>query len=284
MSSTNGTVSAMHASGRSKREIYDWAESGQRGRLVWLPKEMLHVDHTYQRKSISNTRVNEIASNWNWAALMVIGVCQRLDGTYWVYDGQHRVLASLKRDDIKELPCIVFNSAGIANEADTFVVTNTGRGAMRRLDKFNAQLVAGDKMALAVQELVESCDYRISGGGGGVGSIACVEALERGVRTDYKTAQVSFLMCATVANRHQFSAKLFNAVFYLEQHLQKHDLSINVSNIREKLHSTDAAGLLAAIEESERYHRRNGARIGAQGLVQFINKGRRTRHIPSILV
>ena len=264
------------------REVFDWADPGQRGRLVWLHKDQLNVDHTYQRKNISQTRVNEIASNWSWAALLVIGVCQRADGTYWVYDGQHRVLAAKKRDDIFDLPCIVFNVGAVSDEADAFVRGNTVRGAMRRLDKYKAQIVAGDKTALAVQDLVESCDYRI-GAGTGEGVVACVESIDRAVRTDYKVAQEAFLMCATICNRHTFSSKMFTSMFYLEQHLQKNGLSINIPNIRDKLQSTDVNGLMGAIEESERYHKKNGARIGAQGLVQFINKGRRTRYVPSIL-
>lgn len=283
MSSANGaTLSPNHACGRSKREVYDWAEPGERGRLCWLPKEDIHVDHAYQRTNISQARVNEIAANWSWPALGVIGVCARPDGTKWAYDGQHRTLAAHKRDDILELPCVVFSSRRLSDEAQAFVQANTVRGAMRRLDKYKAQIVAGDKTALAVQELVEACGYVLRSGSG-EGVVACVEAIDRAVRTDFKVAQETFLMCATVANRNTFNAKLFNAMFYLEQHLRKHSLSITVPNIRDKIQSADSRTLMSAIEESELYHKRYGAKIGAQGLVQFINKGRRTRHIPAIV-
>jgi hypothetical protein len=286
MSSTNGAVatapSPIHACGRSKREVYDWADSGDHGELRWLHKDVINVDHTYQRKNVSLARVNEIAANWSWPAIIAIGVAQRSDGTYWAYDGQHRVLAAKKRDDIRELPCVVFHVRSIESEAQTFVTSNTARGAMRRIDKYKAQLVAGDKAALAIEELCESCGYKISGGSS-EGTISCVEAIDSAVRTDFGAAREAFLMCATLAARKPFHAKLYRAMFHLEQHLRKSDMSVSHANVRDKLYMSSADGLLDSIYESEKYHKKGGARIGAQGLVQYINKGRRTRHIPTIL-
>jgi len=273
-----------HASGRPLREVYDWNTSGEKGKMMWLDKHLLHVDHTYQRRRTSQARILKIAKGWDWPALGVIGVFCRDDGTYWIYDGQHRHAAALKRDDITTLPCIVFQATGdkhMKDEAEGFVGANTVRGAMSRLEKFRAELIAESASALATQDLIESCGYKV-GAGSNKGTIACVESIERALNVDRHSCEEAFLLCASVADKECFTHKVFNAVFYLETHLRKHGLSVATSHIREKLHQENHEGLLRIIVDSERYHGSGGAKAGAEGLVKFINKGRRTRHVPSI--
>jgi hypothetical protein len=284
MSARNGS-SELHACGRPKREVYDWEVPGERGDFQWVSKFSLRVDHTYQRETVSQARVNEIAAGWSWPALGVLGVFRRDDGTLWIYDGQHRWLAAKKRDDVQELPCLIFTASGAKHlklEAAGFGKANNARGSMNSIERFKADLVAECKVALAVQDLVESCGYRIAHSTSD-GTVSFVRALAQAMNTDRAACEEAFLCCASIVKGATFSVTIFKGLFFLEQHLKKIGLGINTPHIREKLHSATEADLIRAMDSAIIYHGKGGERIGADGLVQFINKGKRTRHIPAIV-
>lgn len=92
----------------SKRIQFNWADPDDRGEYMDIPKDHLEVDHTYQRDTVSIERINSIAREFRWSAFGVLLIIRGSDGTLWVYDGQHRLAAAKLRDDIDDLPCLVF--------------------------------------------------------------------------------------------------------------------------------------------------------------------------------
>ena len=80
---------------KDKIERYDWKLLDQPGELRMLNKKVLRVDEQYQREA-TEPKVKEIARAWSWLACGALLVAER-DGVYFVFDGQHRALAALRR-------------------------------------------------------------------------------------------------------------------------------------------------------------------------------------------
>ena len=101
------------------------ANDGEPGELLYLNKNILEIDHSYQRNA-KNARVLKLARRWNWLSCGVLTVAKR-SGRYYVVDGQHRLMAALKRADIDQLPCLVFESSEMREEAVAFRDANKER-------------------------------------------------------------------------------------------------------------------------------------------------------------
>lgn len=152
MSSNNGKITETTNTGQSKIERYKWVTDGGRGKFMELDKRMLNVDGTYQRGA-TESKILAIAAAWCWVACCCIAVARRKDGTFWVMDGQHRVLASLRRADITTLPCMVFDVDDVSQEADGFIKGNRNRKPMTAHQSFAADVVRGDEAAMAVSNV-----------------------------------------------------------------------------------------------------------------------------------
>ena len=126
-----------------------------------IPKDMLWIDHEYQRNEISLKNVNRIASMWSWHCVGAITVGRRVDGTLVVIEGQHRVLAAMKRVEIKELPCLVFNVNSLEEEAAIFLAVNTIRKTVSALDQHRAGHVANDPLRTKVQAMLDDLGISI---------------------------------------------------------------------------------------------------------------------------
>lgn len=122
--------------------------------VSWLPVSVIEVDPEYQR-GLNKERVGVIARNFRWAAFGVLTVSYR-DGSYWVVDGQHRLVAA-KRVGARTVPCIILPSTTAADEAGLFSDMNKVRGPLRATDVFRAKVTAKDADALAI---VDACKSR----------------------------------------------------------------------------------------------------------------------------
>ena len=85
----------------------------------------------------------------------------RADGKYWVIDGQHRVMAALLRDDIIDLPCVLFDIDDITAEAMGFWSANSNRRNVSSLDKYRALIVAKDPLVLRIDKLLKDHSIKV---------------------------------------------------------------------------------------------------------------------------
>lgn len=271
-----------HACGKSKREVYGWSDPGPTGDFIHLDKHLLHVDKTYQRDA-SEPRLQDIARNWSWAACGVILVAQRGDNRYYVYDGQHRVLAARRRDDIQQLPCMVVGFEELSDEARAFVLTNTVRGTVSALSTYNADLVAGDPIAIGIREIVEEYGYRIPRKpGGGRNTVSCVSALKR----VYKRGASHFrrVMTAVRALCGEESPRdtLIVGLSKLDMHLKGVGATIERSDIADKLMLIGGDRLVQRARALTEL-KGGGEKTYAAAFIDEINKGKRTKKIPTLV-
>lgn len=143
-----------------------------------LQLSLLHVDPEYQRK-LSKIAVRENITVYNPAAIRALTVSRRLNGTYVVIDGSHRL--EIMREMGEECAvCEVHSNLTKKQEAALFVLLNKVRIVSQK-DKFRAGVTAGDRTARAVMKIVREHGFNVridSGYGRRPNDITCVSALK----------------------------------------------------------------------------------------------------------
>src|SRR5699024_405704 len=128
--------------------------------IARIPVSLLNVDYTYQ-KPLSMAHARKIAKNFNPQGVGQIHVSKRDDGSYYIFDGQHRWTA-YEMLELEVIECIVYEGMTIKEEAEAYNLYNTIK-TQNALDREKALLVAGDKDAAlrkaTVEELGLEIDY-----------------------------------------------------------------------------------------------------------------------------
>lgn len=139
----------------------------------------LNVDRAYQR-DVSMSLVEQIRTQWDEVASELILVSKREDGTLWIVNGQHRAAAAGLRGDAKIWARVV-QGLGPEQEAALRLKTNVRLGD-RPLERFRAQLCAGDPESVSIQRIVEGVGSKVNestSSDEGINAIAAVESIYR---------------------------------------------------------------------------------------------------------
>lgn len=129
----------------------------------FLPINSLKLDEYQRRWELSDTAwVKEKSECFDPRLLGTITVSKR-DGSYYVIDGQHRVMLckAVKRDGIMAL---VYEGLTKEQEASYFKKLNGANGEIKKLKKtqiHNASVVAQEKMAVEIQQTAEKYGFVI---------------------------------------------------------------------------------------------------------------------------
>lgn len=264
-----------------KIEMYGWEMVDRPGKYQKIHKSQLNVDHDYQRDNVRHARVNRIAHRWSWVQFGAISVARRPDGSFWVFDGQHRKLAADKRSDIGELPCMVFESTGPVDEAHYFLVINGDRGPVAKIDAYKALLAQGDATAMAVEEMIRASSYTMSRGGADR-TVQCVTALFRAIKTDPRAARVAWQMAVRVTGGKTVVDRVFVSLFVVERHLAKTGAgSLGDDRFGQAIDRLNPKAIYRSIAQTVEYHGKGGEKIYGEALLRLLNKGRRNP-IPSL--
>lgn len=146
----------------NKVDRYDWVKPGDRGKPCRVSLDDLMIDYEYQRGEISKANTLAVARNFNWVSFNSIVVMERENGDKYVVDGQQRLLAAKHRGDIKDVPCIVFQSSGKEHEAKAFISLNINRRHVSAVDKFNAGVLAGTSPEKHIAEWLSGIGLKIT--------------------------------------------------------------------------------------------------------------------------
>jgi len=257
--------------GTSKVKQYGWELKDKPGDLVWLSKGELTVDHTYQRKA-QHKRVLNIAQKWSWLACGVIVVAKREnEQRFYVVDGQHRVLAAMKRNDIDRMPCLVFKTESAKEEAAGFYDTNTGRRLPTSLEKWKAQLMRGDETTTFVDSLIHQAG-RVASGTTGAGEVRCLTAMLRAADRDRELLGRMWPLVTEVCQGKTMHERIFEGLLYLEERLPEGQ-SLTERRWRERVARVGFTGLLDAAQRAATFYARGGPRVWGLGMLEALNKG-----------
>lgn len=124
----------------------------------------LKTDYSYQ-SPVNEKQVEMIISNFDPKALHTIVISERADGSYYIIDGQHRVVALMRLGEIS-VECTVYRGLSLAEEAEMYRKINERKPKSKNAFA-KADLASGVKYAVEIDEVVRAAgflvDYERSG-------------------------------------------------------------------------------------------------------------------------
>lgn len=254
----------------AKTDMYKWADPGPSGRFEMIDKSLLEVDDQYQR-NLKVSKSVKIARQLNWSVFGAVTVNLRPDGTYKVIEGQHRVGGIMLRNDIKYVPCLVFELESINEEAGAFSEINSTRAGLTGVEKWKAKVIMGDDDVVLVNSMIVQSGLQV---GTGKHDVKCVHALLEEFEKGRSEFEVVWPLLVRLCKGDCISEGEVKALCHIERHAKDgNSLADKVWN-RALIPAN-----LDAIRETIRQYRalNNSRRAAALGVLAFINKGRQKR-------
>jgi hypothetical protein len=245
---------------------YGWTVKDVPGTFMEIPKGDLVIDHSYQRTPLIQ-KVRSIQSSWSWVAFCCIPVAFR-SGRYYVIDGWHRVLAAMSRSEISTLPCMVFNSSSVEDEAKGFLNINSLRRPLASIAGFKAQLTAGDEHALYIDKILRYNNIILTKHASAPRQLSSVAACIRMAKEDKIHFEKVISIASELCNDCFVQSTLIEGLFYLSKHIET---DLTDPRLRKRILAAGSKKLVQAANKSVAYHNAGGARIYAIGMVDLIN-------------
>ena len=243
------------------------------GEFLMIPKTELEVDSTYQRNKINQRRVDTLTRTWDWIACGCLVVALRDDNKWFVMDGQHRKLAADQRPDIRDLPCLVFETTSRREEAVSFLAINQGRVGVGSLDRYRAQLLSGDKTAYAVESMLKSTGHR-AGDKPSARTVSCVQCLYNLAWEDRERLERLWPLLVELYPDGPMSDTVIKALWTVDKWLGKAGRSVTEPPYREELVAVGGAGLHREIRREVAVIGQGGVRISGCAIAKYLNKQR----------
>lgn len=257
-------------------ERYGWVIKDKPGEFRLLHKRLLKISEEYQRQTFES-KVLAMSNTWSWIAAGAIIVGYR-DGEYWVVDGQHRVLAANRRADIAELPCLVFGTDTIGQEAQGFLDVNTGRKPVSSLDKFRAQVIAGDPTAIYVESVFKNMKIEPRRGAIKGLEITCLGwVMTRAAESkdDFETTlALAVELCKD--SEQGMPEKLLAGLHYIHRQVTAEG-GLENKRLRNRIKQLGPITLVNGATKASSYFAHGGAKVWATGMVNEINHGLHTK-------
>jgi hypothetical protein len=261
----------------SKVKKFTWATPGDPGTFKRIDKQLLNIEGSYQREEVTKQKVIEIARDWDWKLFGCISVARRPDGSLWVYDGGHRTRAAFYRDDITEIPCMVFNVANEQLEAKAFLGANTMKSNVSAFHKHRAAVKTGEVIACAAQSILDKHGYQVTQAAKRKYSFAAIHSLHAQLKKDRVLAEKVFAAAVTIAQDGEpISGEVIDALFACQRKLAgKADILTN--GYLETLQRTTIPGIEMAIRREKHIVGQGGEVIAAKAVLDILNKGKKRR-------
>lgn len=171
----------------------DAADLHAKSEIKEVPLNKVQVDTSYQRQ-VSDVLVDKIADDWDVVASELVLISNRgvrteesgVRGGYFVVNGQHRCKAAVKLGEPK-IWARVIDLRHVEDPAQieaTFRLKTNVRLSDRPLERFKAQIRAGDEESLAIVSILASFDTEINMVPTSESGINCVSTIEGLYRLD----------------------------------------------------------------------------------------------------
>lgn len=263
----------------SKVERYGWMLRDMPGVFMEIKKTDLNIDHAYQRDDINQTKILEIAKAWSWVGCGAILVAARPDGTWFVFDGQHRVQAALKRSDISMLPCMVYECESVQQEAVGFLISNDHRKPVTAIGKFKSLVMAQDDVAVRVREILDDYGLEVCKTATKPGQIKCVRRCQYMCSTNASAFETCMALAVDACEGEcAIQEDLLMALFGCQQ---KYKL-LEDPRFRSRVKSVGVPAIMDQIRKTRGYRGVGGEETAREGLLVAVNKGLRQKFGESV--
>jgi hypothetical protein len=256
--------------GLDKIKRYGWTLLDKPGELRMLHKDVLRIHPAYQRDQVAG-KISEISANWSWLALGALVVGER-DGEFWTIDGQHRLGAALRRSDVQLLPCVVFQTENIKQEAQAFLTIQTMRKPVTALSKQKAMVTAEDEVAVYVQFVCDNLGITISHTSSKARTLKCVAwCIKRATvnKGAFRTVlQLGLELCS--ADDMHIPERVLEGLWILNEQCGE---GLQDKRLVKRLREKGGRTLLEAANRAAAYYASGGGKVWAQGMLSELNKG-----------
>lgn len=254
---------------------------GQRPDLVWVPIGKIAVDHNYQRE-IKPLRVAQILREFNWAHFQPVMLAEQPDGTYTVFDGQHRVAAARAHPAVTEVPAAVVRVSGSKGEAEAFLGVNVNRTAVTTVEKYWAGIEAGNAEMIRVRDVLTKAECEVIQAIGIKPSstkTTAVTAVDRSIRTFGEEATAE--ACRSLSKAWSKDSGALGAIFIqaLARLYRNNKAIISPERMEQKLRHCDRKTLAATAETLRKIGGGDASVNLSKALVEIYNKGLQINHI-----
>jgi hypothetical protein len=256
---------------------YGWGVKDEPGYFAMIDKNKIVIDRSYQR-DLNKSKVLGIASDWSWIAFGVISIAIR-DGVYYCINGQHRVAAAMKRSDIRQLPCIVFNTQSPKEEAAGFLNNSTLSKPISSYAKFKAAVIAEDKTALFVSNLLNKYQLKVSESDT-PSSIRAIGRVLDLAKTDPVKFETVLGFCYELCHPNaQISKIIIDVIDYIHSHVENDGYGITEKALAKRILSIGPEALTASATRASAIMGRATIKIYAMGAMEAINKKLQHKYI-----
>lgn len=252
---------------------YGWVVRDSPGEPRYIDKHELNVDHAYQREKVIIKKVQQIQSSWSWVGCGMILVALRKDGSYWVMDGQHRVLAARNRSDIDELPCLVFTVESKNDEAAGFLVANTQRKPVTAIAKYKAMVLTKDATAMAVDDVLDRLGIEVAETAVSVHQIKCVTKCLKVAADSKETLYLCLRAYMRLGTAPSINSRMLDGLAWLHKRYQL----LSDTRFVERFASQDIEELHLAIRRYAVAEGSTSAKVCGAAILTCLNKGLRNK-------
>jgi uncharacterized protein YijF (DUF1287 family) len=261
--------------GVDKVSRYKWTSVDRPGEFKMLDKQRIQIDASYQRTA-NDRKIKELTSKWSWIACGSITVAKR-NGEYWAIDGQHRVLAAMRRSDITAMPCMIFDTEEVSEEAQGFLNANKNRKPVSAIAAHRAQVVAGDMLAIRLQALLDHLGLVIQDSPHAPFGIRCIAQARRQAAEDFDRFRDVLTLCVDLAKADSIviTERLIDGLGYLNKNVEG-GFRDN-ARLRKRIHEIGGRRLLEGAARAAAYFSKGGAKVFAAGMLDVLNKGLQRR-------
>lgn len=262
--------------GGDKAKRYGWVTLDRPGEFMLIDKNDLKVHPSYQR-GLQPAEVKDFTSEWSYISCGALTVVRRGDDL-WINDGQQRHSAAMRRSDITHLPCMVFDTVDVRNDAESFLRTNEHRRVVSALDKHRARLVAEEELAIFVQETLDALDIRLTTNtSSGAGTVKCVDMLRQMAAADRGGFQDVLELAVELTTRADVGVgkNLLAGLFYLHRNVLEGGVTAKRS--RDRIVKIGALKLEFAATKEAALNGKGGAKVYASGMLRELDRNLSTK-------
>jgi len=245
------------------------SEPDEPGEFAWLDKNIIKVDHLYQREEhVQRSRI--MAANFSWMSFGALTICLRPIGDYFCPEGQHRLGAAKLIPEIKEVPCMIFRRDSIIDEAKGFYNANVLKVGVSALEKYRALLAAQDVMTIKTSEIINKYNITLSKSARNRLETKSIGMICNLVRRNAEVTDYVMHMCAelSVQSGDYIAEILIDGLFYMITH----GLHFNKNRrLRERLLKVGSAELVSRAKAMAAAYTKGGGKQWAIGMEGAIN-------------
>lgn len=252
---------------------YKWSELDEQGEFRMINKHDLIIPTDHYQRPASEKKVLRIASSFSWAAFQVISVSDNGNGKYNVIEGGHRTRAALKRDDVYNLPCMVFEMKTIEDEAKAFLEVNVNRAPMSAVDRHHAYIASGDILAIKVENLVRASGRKVEKGAG-AHSISCVNELRKCLADDEDAMMRVWPVICALCEGQKITRDVVIGLFWMERRIEG---GVSAPAKARRICHVGLQRIIDGARHGREYHGHPGSSAIADGILKQINHGLRAK-------